>query len=105
MRRCRAQLLQAISSESELGVVEQSPGVKGRHLRSDANDLHMRDTPQGIEDLDQPARAHGQGVTAGKQHVGDLGIVGNVLQSLGEIVRHLVVFVHEKTFAKAIPAV
>ena len=89
----------------QLFVAPDAPGVERRHLRADADDPHVLDAAQRLEDLDQPPGAHQQRVAAGQQDVGDLRVLGDVLQPGADVVGHLVVVVHEQPLAEAVAAV
>ena len=89
----------------QLVVIQDSPRIECRHFRPDANDLDMRDFPQGLKNLDEATRTHKQRIAAGEKHVGDVGIAGDVFEALRYVVGHLVVLIHEKPFAKAIAAI
>ena len=89
----------------QIGVAEDPVGIERRHLRADADDLHVGNRAQRLEDLHEPPGAHQQRVAAGQQHVGDLGMVGDVAQPLRHVVGGLVVLVHEEALAEAVAAV
>ena len=89
----------------QIGVAEDPVGVEGGHLRPDADDLHVGNRPQRVEDLDQAPGAHQQRVAPGQQHVGHLGMLRDVAQPLGHVVGGLVVLVHEQALAEAVAAV
>ena len=89
----------------QIGVAEDPVGVEGGHLRPDANNLHVGNRAQGLEDLHEPPGAHQQGVAPGEQHVGDLGMLRDVAQPLAHVVGGFVVLVHEQALAEAVAAV
>ena len=75
----------------QLGVATQPPRVERRHLRADANDPHVRDRRERIEDLGYAPCAHQQRIAAGQQDVADLAVLADVVDASGDVVVRVVV--------------
>lgn len=57
---------------------------------------------QSAYDFLKSGRLHGQGITAGKQHIVDFGMLPDILQAGIHIVVRLVVSLHEEALAETI---
>ncbi len=86
-------------------VVQDPMGIECGHLGADPDDPYVRHGGHVADDGLEPAGGHDHGIAAGEQHVGDLLVLRDVVESrlVGE--GGVVVVVHEQPLAEAVAAV
>ena len=68
------------SAERAAELVIDAHGQADRNAGPDADDLHVRDGADPLEQLDQPLGGEEQRVAAGDEHVADFGMRAHVRQ-------------------------
>src|SRR6266700_1673297 len=79
--------------------------IKGWHLCSDSNDLHVINTPDLLNDGFQFQSREYQRIAACEQHIGDLGMTRDVLQPQRNVFHNFMVIIKKKTFAETEPTI
>ncbi len=89
----------------ERRVIQDAPRIKGRHLGANTDNIDVVDFAEPLKNVDKFPCRHQEGVPTGKEHVGDLWMVTDVVDSLGDVQRDLIVLVHEEPLPKTVPAI